>query len=185
MKVITFSRNRSSSMSGFSWTAALTTTILCLGVVFGVFFADRLGSTCIDRPLLMILGFFGESKNSLNDCVLSKHGLILRVRTSNRPVDCVRDVRQVHVTTHAVTGRRISAGRFALLTILRVPRPRALGHRLTSLQLRIFRARLGSVGLRALFGAHVCESVNYARQRTTAEHNRTGIFGVLLISARF
>lgn len=109
--------------------------MLCLGVVFGVFFTDRLGSTRSDRPLLMILGFFGESKicRIIETCTRQDtHTYFLRVRTSDRPVDRVRDIWQVHVTAHAVAGRRVSAGRSALLSVLRVPRPRALGHRLAS-----------------------------------------------------
>lgn len=61
-KRLTFMRNRSSSMSGFSCAAALTTTMLCLVVVFGVFFEHRLDSTWTDRPLVMIPGFLGESE---------------------------------------------------------------------------------------------------------------------------
>lgn len=62
-------------MSGFSWTAALTTTMLCLGMDFGAFFTDRWGSTCIDRPRLMMLGFFGESRNGYKCCTLKKYGV--------------------------------------------------------------------------------------------------------------
>jgi hypothetical protein len=40
--------------------------MLCLGVDLGVFFTDRWGSTCIDRPRLMMLGFFGESRNGFS-----------------------------------------------------------------------------------------------------------------------
>lgn len=72
-KKITFIRYRSSSMSGFSWTAALTTTMLCLDVDLGAFFTDRWDSTCIDRPRLMMLGFFGESRNGFKCCTSNKY----------------------------------------------------------------------------------------------------------------
>lgn len=153
-KKFTFNRNRSSSISGFSCTAALTTTMLCLGVDFGVFFADRCDCTCIDLPRLIMLGFFGESRNGLELFIKIRSLLRLANGTSDWPVDHVRYVWQVNIAAYAVARRCVRAGRSAVLTILRIPRPRTLGHRFAPLQFGIFRARFGCVGLRTLFRAH-------------------------------
>lgn len=165
--IFTFILNRSSSILGFSCTAALTTTMLCLGVVFGVFFADRWDFTCTERPRVMMPGFFGESVNqsrTLNQ--LKRRANKLTNNTSDRPVDGVRNVRQVDIAANAVAGRCVGARRSALLTLLRVVTvPRTFGHRFASFQFRIFRTpRLGGVGLRTLFGAHnTCKTTVRAR----------------------
>lgn len=161
--------------------------MLCLGVDFGVFLADRWGSTCIDLPRLMMLGFFGESRNGFN-VVHRNMQFTIANGTSDWPVDHVWYVRQVDVAAHAVAGWCVCAGRSAMLTILRIPRPRTLGHRFSSLQFRIFRARFGVVGLRTLFRAHfrmrigLSSATTTIRQRPNDNYNSNYISNMINVS---